>query len=66
MDEMRRSLAQAWPEQHNNRLKDSIDTMFVGAAGAARMAQIGAINQLAAEPIKEGDEDDDDYDHDEL
>jgi hypothetical protein len=68
MDEMRRSLAQAWPEQHENRLKDSIDTMFVGAAGAARMAQIEALRN-GPEPIEEEDDDHKhhgDHDHDEL
>lgn len=66
MDEMRRSLAQAWPEQYKNRFKSSIDPIHVGAAGAARMAQIEALKELGPEPQVEEDENDDDYEHDEL
>ena len=69
MDEMRRSLAQAWPEQYKNRFKDSIDPLYVGAAGAARMGQIEALRDLGttqATGYEEEEDDDNEYDHDEL
>ena len=72
MDEMRRSLAQAWPEQYENRFKDSIDPMYVGAVGTARMAQIEAPKGSGSKPtVEEEEEDDDDeedveYNHGEL
>jgi hypothetical protein len=70
MDEMRLSMAQAWPEQYSNRFKDSIDPIYVGAAGAARMAQIQAVKDLGSEAVPNDDEDDadgdDENEHDEL
>ena len=70
MDEMRQSLAQAWPEQYKNRFKDSIDPLYVGAAGAAQMAHIEALQEIATQPRAAGnddeDEDDDAHNHDEL
>jgi hypothetical protein len=68
MDEMLQSLQQAWPEQYKNRFKDSIDPMYVGAAGAARMAQIQAVRDLGPEAVTEEEKDKDDgtEDHDEL
>jgi hypothetical protein len=65
MNQMRKSLEQAWPEQYKNRFKDSMDPMYVGAAGAARMAQIQALRDLGLEAISEENEEHDDDDDDE-
>lgn len=65
MNEMRKSLEQAWPEQYKNRFKDSIDPMYVGAAGAARMARIQALRDLGPEATTEGKEDEEDADDEE-
>lgn len=58
MKEMRQSLKQAWPEQYKNRFMDSIEPMFVGAAGAARMAQIQALRDLGPEAMAEEKDED--------
>ena len=72
MEVMRLSIAQAWPEQYNNRFKNTIDPIYVGAAGAARMARIEAAKDLASDAVPEEDredadeDEDDENDHDEL